>query len=1037
MRHEHRSYWVALYGITLLLITGCGGSVVPFTPSKPTQPTCSVDGTSAPAAQNEWTWMSGANVANQAGTYGTQGVAASANTPGARAYPVTWTDKCGVFWLFGGYGAASTASQGDLNDLWEYTGGQWTWVTGSNLTEQSGVYGTLGVPAANNVPGARYQAVSWIDAQGNLWLFGGLGKDSAGNRGDLNDLWRYSAGQWTWMSGSNLASSAAATQPGIYGTLGVPAPANTPAARGDANSWSDPSGNLWLFGGFGADSAGNLGLLNDLWKFSNGQWTWVAGSNLANQYGVYGTLGTPALSNSPGARTNAVTWTDLSGDLWLFGGAGDDANGLICVVGPCNLNDLWKFSEGQWTWMGGSNLVNQPGAYGIQGVASPGNHPGARWGSYSWIDASGNLWLFGGNGLDSTVGPPEIYGDLNDLWEYTNGQWIWASGSNKAQLFTGTYGTLGVPAATNLPGVRDSGASWIDLTGNLWLFGGGNYSTIATNAGGGKLNDLWEYQTWGVAGPPTQPVPTTYTIGGSISGLSGTLVLQDDNTDDLTLTADGTFTFHTAITPGSAYSVTALTQPANPTQYCSVANASGIVTAAVTNIQITCTTITSTHSEWTWVSGADSVGAPGIYGILGVATPANVPGARNAAATWTDASGNLWLFGGTNGGFGNQLIGPGGQQVFSYSDFNDLWKFSNAQWTWMGGSNTTTYTQPSVYGTKGVAAPTNQPGARHSAVTWTDASGNFWLFGGIGVDSTGAQGYMNDLWQFTAGQWTWIAGSNLANQPGTYGTQGMASPANSPGARGSAVTWTDASGTLWLFGGIGYDSTNSACYLIYNKECFLNDLWKFSSGQWTWVVGSNIVNQSGTYGTLGASATSNVPGARLSAIAWRDTSGTLWLFGGAGLDSSGTTGFLDDLWKYNGGQWTRVAGANIINQPGTYGTQGIAAAGNIPGARSNAASWTDASGNLWLLGGNGLASTTSTGDLNDLWKFSNGQWTWVGGSNQINQLGTYGILGVAYPANVPGSRDSASSWIDPSGNLWLFGGAASGQDLNDLWKYQP
>src|ERR1035437_7061255 len=94
-------------------------------------------------------------------------------------------------------------------------------------------------------------------------------------------------------------------------------------------------------------------------------------------------------------------------------------------------------------------------------------------------------------------------------------------------------------------------------------------------------------------------------------------------------------------------------------------------------------------------------------------------------------------------------------------------------------------------------------------------------------------------------------------------------------------------------------------------------------------------------------------------------------------------------------------------------TQEVAAAANIPGARGYAVSWTDSAGSFWLLGGYGLASTTSVGDLNDLWKFSAGQWTWVSGSNQTNQLGTYGAQGVAYPANIPGARSSASSWIDP------------------------
>jgi hypothetical protein len=54
-----------------------------------------------------------------------------------------------------------------------------------------GVYGTQGVSAAANVPGARVLAVSWTDASGNLWLFGGDGYGANGTSGNLNDLWRY------------------------------------------------------------------------------------------------------------------------------------------------------------------------------------------------------------------------------------------------------------------------------------------------------------------------------------------------------------------------------------------------------------------------------------------------------------------------------------------------------------------------------------------------------------------------------------------------------------------------------------------------------------------------------------------------------------------------------------------------------------------------------------------------------------------------------------------------------------------------------
>ena len=146
---------------------------------------------SAPAPADEWTWMSGSNTGSQTGVYGAQGVPAPGNVPGARQWAVSWTDPQGSLWLFGGNGYDSAGNYGDLNDLWKFDGTNWTWALGSNIIDQSGVYGAQGVAAPGNAPGARWASISWTDPQGSLWLFGGNGYDSAGNLDELNDLWRY------------------------------------------------------------------------------------------------------------------------------------------------------------------------------------------------------------------------------------------------------------------------------------------------------------------------------------------------------------------------------------------------------------------------------------------------------------------------------------------------------------------------------------------------------------------------------------------------------------------------------------------------------------------------------------------------------------------------------------------------------------------------------------------------------------------------------------------------------------------------------
>ncbi len=79
----------------------------------------------------------------------------------------------------------------------------------------------------------------------------------------------------------------------------------------------------------------------------------------------------------------------------------------------------------------------------------------------------------------------------------------------------------------------------------------------------------------------------SYTVGGTLSGLTGTVVLQNNESDDLTITADGAFTFATKVADGGAYSVTVLTQPA--TQTCTASSNTGTIAGAdVTSVSVVC-----------------------------------------------------------------------------------------------------------------------------------------------------------------------------------------------------------------------------------------------------------------------------------------------------------------------------------------------------------------------------------------------------------------------------------------------------------------
>ena len=73
-----------------------------------------------------------------------------------------------------------------------------------------------------------------------------------------------------------------------------------------------------------------------------------------------------------------------------------------------------------------------------------------------------------------------------------------------------------------------------------------------------------------------------------MSGLSGTVVLQDNGGDDLSVSANGAFTFATALASGAAYNVTVKTNPSGQT--CTVSNGSGTIGSAnVTNVAVSCT----------------------------------------------------------------------------------------------------------------------------------------------------------------------------------------------------------------------------------------------------------------------------------------------------------------------------------------------------------------------------------------------------------------------------------------------------------------
>jgi len=842
----------------------------------------------------------------------------------------------------------------------------WTWLSGSNVP----VSGYNVYPTG---PGARTFAAQWKDSQGNLWLFGGSDLSSSSIR---NDLWKYtpSTNKWIWMKGSS-----ASAQLGVYGTQGTPASGNTPGARLSAVSWTDSNGKLWLFGGDGFAS-GNAGMLNDLWKYdpATNQWTWVSGdNNTSTSSGVYGTQGTPNISNKPGHRQRSCGWIDSNNDLWLYGGWGYAINGLGL------LEDLWKFDValGQWVWMKGSGQTNLAPVHGTVSVQHVNNSPGGREIASSWLDASGNLILFGGN-LWTT--------GINDLWKFdvSTNNWVWLKGSNTGNQQS-SFGTMGTAASTNCPGARSGSATWKDSNNQLWLFGGFGTTSVSSYH---WLNDLWKYN------------PST--------------------------------------------------------------------------------------NEWTWMKGTTQGNQNGRYNAMGVQNSQNNPGGRDATCSWFDGNGNLWFFGG-RGYAASGGIGPN----------NDLWKYniSSGIWSWVNGSNMTA--QAGFFGTQGATPTPCYPGIRENAVMWTRPNGELWIFGGSGPVNSNGSVVLNDLWKYdpSISEWTWIRGSLSGNANAVIGTPGTPNVDNTPSGSTGSAGWVDAQGNLWMYGNANTTSVFESAVWKYNTltnewTCMnhgnfpvygtkgvpsaantpglranavtvpdaagmiwlfsgdlRNDLWKYNPGtnEWTWVSGGSTQGNNGVYGTKGVPSTANVPGARYSAYGWCDLNNRIWIFGGLGVDknpqsSPNVVGGLNDLWRFDpaGNTWTWISGADSYAlATAVYGTKGNSSSSNTPGPRVVGATWTDRNtGELYLLGGTDKGQQYNGQFLNDFWKFSlvNSQWTWLKGSNLPDQNGVYGTIGVPSSGNNPGARSFPTWCRDTLGRCLLFGGrglAGTGTYtlLHDLW----
>lgn len=129
-----------------------------------------------------------------------------------------------------------------------------------------------------------------------------------------------------------------------------------------------------------------------------------------------------------------------------------------------------------------------------------------------------------------------------------------------------------------------------------------------------------------------------YTVGGTASGLTGSVVLQDNNGDNLAVLANGRFTFASNIASGSTYNVTVLNRQVG--QRCNVDSGTGTIAATnITNVAVNCVTDNTPYT----IGGT----------LMGLATGNSITVANNNANNIKLAADGAFTFPGT------QLTGSG------------------------------------------------------------------------------------------------------------------------------------------------------------------------------------------------------------------------------------------------------------------------------------------------------------------------------------------------------------------------------------------
>ncbi len=422
-----------------------------------------------PAVGN-WTWVNGDSIKNGRTDWGIYQFADTNAFPRGMLLPNTWQQGNKTYCMFYRYSDA----------IWEYDNitKKWRWIKGM-YNGWSNVYYIM--PYRNhelNEPQA-FKPDKYLKPTHNIWQIGDTVytylTDSLSNI-----LWRYDLNTDLWAP-MNFTYS-------LYPKCvakGVGNVMNTPGYR-DGYGTARIGNKLYLFGGriYTESSPSWGGRSNQLWEYDlvTKVWTMLHGSDTLNLGPTYGTKNVGHADNTPGGISHPVFWAH-NNKLFLYPGRSFDSL-------P---NSVWEYDlqANNWKYIKGNAYADVP-VHGQKGIATPNNHPGARY-DVGYCYYNGRLYLFGGYGYERVGVTLDA---LNDLWEFdhSTNNWRWLTGAAVQNAST-IFGTKKVAAATNTPGRREYPVM-AATNGKLYLLGGtGTHGNNDILTGSIQLGDMWEYDT--------------------------------------------------------------------------------------------------------------------------------------------------------------------------------------------------------------------------------------------------------------------------------------------------------------------------------------------------------------------------------------------------------------------------------------------------------------------------------------------------------------------------------------------------------------